>query len=82
MNLHPELVETLKSLNERLHKGEFAALLFWNHAFIIANIVYAVLQNPKKKDDQPPLLVAILTMCCLGLGGAIINSFISGKPQM
>eukprot|EP01080_Neovahlkampfia_damariscottae_P008666 gene8666-613_t len=79
--MNTELLETLNNLNERLHKGEFFALLFWNHSFIIANIVYSCLQDSKKKED-PPLLVAILTMLTLGLGGAIINSFLMGKPQI
>jgi hypothetical protein len=75
--MNQEIVDTVLSHLTSLTNGSLFTLLWWNHCFLIANIVL----NRFKKGNVP---FVVGYLCCIvaGLGGSIATNLLMGKRQI
>jgi hypothetical protein len=77
-------IEDISSKLQSIDVNVVSNLLFLNHAFIVCNIVYNILDGLKRKGKIPeiPFLIGFVCVMATGLGGAALNSLLRAKPQI
>ncbi len=77
-------IEDISSKLQSIDANALSNLLFLNHAFIVCNIVYNILDGLKRKGKilEIPFLIGFVCVMATGLGGAALNSLSRAKPQI